>query len=106
MSWTEVPVGNDGFYWLWPGAYQIVLGDRIKMGENEAGWVIARSSIIRNGHMIATGLYDSGYEGPMIACLHIMHNLFKIKPDERIAQFICTKAESVKLYNGQYQGKG
>lgn len=102
---NEVSINNDGYYWLWPGAYEIKLGDQINMGANEAGLVIQRSTLNRNGVFITTGLYDSGYEGSMLACLHVTTSLFKVKPDTRVAQFIVMQAESLKQYDGQYAKK-
>jgi len=94
---TEV----DGYWHLWPGAYEIVLGN-ITIGPDEAGFVLPRSTLNRNGVYITTGLYDSGYNGAMGACLHVTTSLFKVKPGTRVAQFLLFKAEALHQYDGSY----
>lgn len=96
----------NGFYQLWPGCYQIRLGDEVTIGKDEAGFVIPRSSLVRNGNYITSGLYDSGYTGPMIACLHVTTSLLVLEPNVRVAQFLIMKAEALNQYNGQYQKTG
>lgn len=91
----------DGYWHLWPGSYEIVLGN-ITIGPDEAGFVLPRSTLNRNGVFITTGLYDSGYVGAMGACLHVTGSLFKVKPNTRVAQFILFKAEALHQYDGSY----
>ena len=91
-----------GKWCLIPGSYEIIMSGDIQMGPDEAGWVIPRSSLNRNGIFITTGLYDSGYKGPMAACMHVTCGDFEIEMDTRIAQFLLFKAESLHQYNGQY----
>lgn len=91
----------DGYWHLWPGAYEITLGN-ITIGPDEAGFVLPRSTLNRNGVYITTGLYDSEYSGPMGACLHVTTGLFKVKPGTRVAQFILFKAEMLFGYDGSY----
>ncbi len=100
------PSLEDGFYDLWPGQYQVQLGDEVSMGPDEVGIVIPRSSLVRNGNFITTGLYDSGYTGPMIACLHVTCTILKLELDARVAQFLVFKAEALNQYSGQYQKTG
>lgn len=102
---TVVPTDIDGYWHLWPGAYEIRLGDTISIGPEEAGLVIPRSTLNRNGVFITTGLYDSGYTGSMLACLHVTTDLFMVKKDTRLAQFLLFTAEALHQYDGQYQNK-
>lgn len=92
----------EGYYNLWDGVYSIVFQGFISMADDEAGFVIPRSTLVRNGVFITSGLYDSGYHGPMNACLHVHGGLFKVKPGTRLAQFLLFKAESLKRYDGNY----
>lgn len=101
----EVHPDSEGFYILSDGAYEIVLG-QIRIGGDEAGWVIPRSTLIRNGINITTGLYDSGYQGDICACMHVASGLFKLQKNTRLAQFILVKAQALYQYNGQYQNGG
>jgi len=100
---------NDGkkteAYVLDRGYYRVVLDHKITVGENEAGWTIPRSSLIRNGVIVHSALYDSGYEGSMVCGMSVNCNKAIIEKHSRIAQYICVDAESVFMYNGSYQNK-
>lgn len=87
---------------LEPGVYEVIALGEIKIGPNEAGWVIPRSTLTRNGNMITGGLYDSGYEGVMGIALHVNCGTLVIGCDTRFAQFILFDAEALKQYNGSY----
>lgn len=92
----------DGYFYLDNGAYQVTFKGLINIGEDEAGFVITRSTLIRNGLFLATGLYDSGYSGTMASCLHVNGGGASIKKGTRIGQFLLWKAESLHNYNGSY----
>lgn len=94
---------DDQQYWhLQPGSYEIVMENVITMGEREAGWVITRSTLNRNGCFITSGLYDSGYNGAMAGCLHVTCGPLKIKKGTRVGQFLLFNSETLHLYNGSY----
>lgn len=92
----------DGYFTLNPGDYEITFKGIVSMGPDEAGYVITRSTLNRNGLFITSGLYDSGYNGSMAACLHVSGGKALIKPGTRVGQFILWKAQSVSLYDGDY----
>lgn len=98
----EIEVDEEGYYNLKSGDYEISLKGIVKMGPDEAGYVITRSTLNRNGIFITSGLYDSGYEGSMAACLHVQGGMMRIKRDTRVAQFVVTKSQSVSSYDGDY----
>ena len=58
------PDENDDWH-LDVGTYEIIMEGEITIGPDEAGWVITRSTLNRNGLFITSGLYDSGYQGVM-----------------------------------------
>lgn len=89
---------------LHPGVYEFTAKGTVKVGPDEAGYVIVRSTLNRNGCFITSGLYDSGYEGPMAGALHVTQVTF-IGHDTRIGQFVLFKAEALTQYDGSY-GKG
>lgn len=100
---TEEIEPSDLNYWfLHPGTYEVVMQNIIRVGQDEAGWVITRSTLNRNGIFLTSGLYDSGYHGVMAGALHIHGGPLKIKKGTRVGQFLCFKAESLKLYDGSY----
>jgi len=52
----ELLPDSEGFYFLDPGHYEVVMENIINVGEGEAGWVITRSTLNRNGCFITSGL--------------------------------------------------
>jgi deoxycytidine triphosphate deaminase len=80
----------------------VIMENIINVAEGEAGFVITRSTLNRNGVFITSGLYDSGYNGVMAGVMHINCGLMKIKPGTRIGQYLCFKAESLHKYDGDY----
>lgn len=98
----EVPVDNDGYYNLNQGDYEVIMENVIDVGPNEAGWVITRSTLNRNGLFITSGLYDSGYNGVMAGVLHVGVGAARIKKGTRIGQYLNFKAEALSSYDGDY----
>ena len=108
-----VPTDADGFlisfvssvtssWHLKPGTYEIIMQGLISLGENEAGFIITRSTLNRNGLFITSGLYDSGYHGVMAGALHVIGGDAFIEKGTRVAQFLLWQAESLNQYDGSY----
>lgn len=98
----EIVADDDGYFLLVPGVYEVQFDNIVTVGEDEAGFVITRSTLNRNGLFITSGLYDSGYVGAMAGALHVSGGIAKIKTGTRIAQFLVWKAEALHAYNGSY----
>jgi len=98
----EVVPDADGYFNLYPGAYEVIMENLIDVGEGEAGWVITRSTLNRNGCFITSGLYDAGYRGVMAGVLHVTVDTARIKKGTRIGQYLSFDAETLHLYNGSY----
>ena len=101
----EVELFEDGYWYLYPGAYEVIMENEIEVGMGEAGFVITRSTLNRNGVHLTTGLYDTGYHGVMAGGMHVTCGRMKVKPGTRIGQYLCFKAEALSKYGGDY-GKG
>jgi len=99
---TEVHPDENGYYTLDPGSYEIIMENIISVGADEAGWVITRSTLNRNGVYITSGLYDSGYNGVMAGALHVTRGTALIKKGTRVGQFLLFKSQSLKKYDGDY----
>lgn len=99
---VEVLPDADGFYNLEPGQYEVVMENIIHVGEGEAGWVITRSTLNRNGCFLTSGLYDSGYHGVMAGMLHVSIGPARIKQGTRIGQYLSFDAEALHKYDGDY----
>ena len=96
------PTDTEGFWHLQQGTYEIIMEGLIQLGPDEAGFVITRSTLNRNGLFITSGLYDSGYNGVMAGALHVNCGEAYIKKHTRVAQFLLWKAESLNQYDGSY----
>jgi len=99
-TYEIVPI--DDWYFLSEGTYEVVMENIVTVGADEAGWVITRSTLNRNGVFITSGLYDSGYNGVMAGAMHVRGGSLRIKKGTRVAQFLLFKAEALTLYNGSY----
>lgn len=104
----EVQPDENGWFNLKPNTvYAFDTKHKVKMAEGEAGYIIARSTLTRNGLIAGSALYDAGYEGGVNGYVgNLSIHKAKIKKDTRIGQFIVQQAETVKLYDGDYQDKG
>ena len=98
----EIQPDRDGYFFLQPGHYEVVMENIIRVGEGEAGWVITRSTLNRNGLFLTSGLYDSGYHGVMAGVLHVTIGPARIKKGTRIGQYLSFDAESLSSYDGDY----
>lgn len=92
----------DGYYHLQPGHYEVIMENEITVGDGEAGFVITRSTLNRNGVFLTSGLYDTGYKGVMAGVMHVSIGIMKIKPGTRIGQYLNWKAEALSSYDGDY----
>lgn len=98
----EIQPDNTGYYNLPEGHYEVVMENMITVGENEAGWVITRSTLNRNGVFLTSGLYDTGYDGVMAGVMHVTCGPMRIARGTRIAQYLSFDAESLHSYDGSY----
>ena len=98
----ECKPNKDGWWDLHMRCYQVVFEGNITVGEDEAGFVITRSTLNRTGLMVRSGLYDSGYSGVMAGFLDNMFGTAKIRRGARLGQFLLFKAESLLQYDGDY----
>ena len=100
---TELQPDEEGFFYLEPNKmYEYVSSNGIKVGPDEAGWVIGRSSLMRNSVQILSCLYDSGYHGSIMGTIMVYNGPAKIQKGTRIGQYLSFKAESLKAYDGSY----
>ena len=75
----EVELFEDGYWYLYPGTYEVIMENEIEVGMGEAGFVITRSTLNRNGVHLTTGLYDTGYHGVMAGVMHVTCDLYFVK---------------------------
>jgi deoxycytidine triphosphate deaminase len=95
-------LNRHGIFNLPEGHYEVIMENKIKVGAGEAGFVITRSTLNRNGVFLTSGLYDTGYDGVMAAVMHVTCGPMKIAPGTRIGQYLSFEAESLHDYDGSY----
>lgn len=100
-GWGDVPDGMVGFV-LTEGAYDIEFNEFVKIPKGVAAMLLLRSSFVRAGHHMFSGLYDQGFENYAGSVLHICGEAF-VEKNMRVAQIVFLPSEgSGKLYEGGY----
>lgn len=103
----EVQPDETGWFNLKPNTtYAFDTTHEVEMAAGEAGYIISRSTLTRNGLLATSALYDAGYKGGVNGQL-ANNSIYKakIKKGTRIGQFVVVAADTVKLYDGAYQAK-
>ncbi len=101
----ELDPDADGVYTLDPGGYVVGYGDRIRVPEDHVGFLLPRSSLLRNSCTLDTAVWDAGYEGRGEGLLAVFHPI-EIEHGARIGQFVLAAAAHDGSYDGSYQGEG
>lgn len=99
---VEIEPNEYGYWTLEPGHYEIIMENEVDVAEGEAGFVITRSTLNRNGVFLTSGLYDSGYRGVMAGVMHVSCGMFTIQRGTRVGQYLSFTAESLHKYDGDY----
>jgi dUTP pyrophosphatase len=95
---------EDGVFRLDPGAYAATYAERVAVPEDHVGFVLPRSSLMRNGTTVDTAVWDAGYEGRGEGLLQVHHPI-RIERGARFAQFVLAEAGHEETYEGSYQGE-
>jgi deoxycytidine triphosphate deaminase len=98
----EIKPDVQGYYNLPEGHYEVIMENKIVVGDGEAGWVITRSTLNRNGVFLTSGLYDTGYDGVMAGVMHVTCGPMRIAQGTRIGQYLSFNAEALHKYDGDY----
>lgn len=99
---------NDDYGWwsLDPGAYKVVMNERVKIPEDIFGIAFPRSSLLRMGASTENAFWDAGYEGGGEFMLNVRNpEGVKIKENARINQIAFVQIEETEGYNGMYGGE-
>jgi deoxycytidine triphosphate deaminase len=97
----SVPV-VDGAYRLDPGTYVVRYGEPVRIPSERVGFVLPRSTLLRNSCTLDTAVWDAGYEGVGEGRLDVGHAI-EIEPGARIAQLVLADADHDGTYEGTYQ---
>lgn len=93
-----------GTYYLEQGSYVVRYGETISIPEGHVGYVLPRSSLMRNSAMLHTAVWDAGYTGRGEGLLEVNHDL-ELERGARIAQLVLARADHEDTYDGSYQGE-
>ena len=102
---TKTIDGCEG-YLLHPGAYDITFHEGCKIASNRVGLIRQRSSLLRNGAIIASSVFDPGFETDNMGTIMIVTATIFIEQDARVGQMYFHECDGVAeehLYNGQWQ---
>lgn len=107
-EYTEVtPYMNDDnklIYLLEPGAYSLTFEQGVKLDTHHTAFIRHRSSILRCGGIITSGVYDPGFEVDEMGAVLIASKQLAIERGARVAQIVIMENYSADAYNGQWQG--
>jgi deoxycytidine triphosphate deaminase len=102
---TKTIDGVEGWL-LHPGAYDITFHEGCKIAANRVGMIRQRSSLLRNGAIIASSVFDPGFETENMGTIMIVTATIFIEQDARVGQMYFHKCDGVaegNIYNGQWQ---
>lgn len=92
-----------GWWKLEPGAYKVVMNEKVDIPENLVGVAHPRSSLLRMGCTIGNALWEPGYTGPGEFVL-IVENPegVEIKENARVNQLTFEEIDETEGYEGIY----
>lgn len=94
--------GRDGWV-LEPGTYDVTMNEGCDIAANRTAMVRQRSSLLRNGAIIASSIFDPGFRTDNIGTVMIVTNRIFIEKDARVAQMYFHENNEGELYDGQFQ---
>jgi len=106
-SYNEVPsseLEGKTRFTLEPGTYSLTFEQGVKLPSNKTAFIRHRSSILRCGGIITSGVYDSGFEVDEMGGVLIATQPITIEKGARVAQIIVFENYEAELYDGQWMG--
>ena len=94
------------YYLLAPGTYSLTFDQGIKLPSFKTAFIRHRSSVLRCGATITSGVYDPGFEVDEMGAVLIATQPITLEVGARVAQIIIFDNFDAELYNGQFQKSG
>ena len=91
-------------YRLAPGTYSLTFEQGCKLTTNTTAFIRHRSSVLRCGAIITSGVYDPGFEVEEMGGVMIATKDISIERGARVAQIVMFENYTAEAYNGQWQG--
>lgn len=91
---------------LEPGVYDFVMNEGCKIPDNRVAFIKQRSSLMRNGTIMQSSVFDPGFETEFIGSYCVVNLPIFIEKNARVSQIYFHECESLDkedLYNGQFQ---
>lgn len=88
-----------------PGVYSLTFNEGVNLDENHCAFIIHRSSILRVGSMITSGVFDPGFKCNNIGATLFVFNSIKIEKNARVAQIVVHENYVSQKYDGNYQAE-
>jgi len=90
-------------YVLTPGTYDVTCNEGCNISPDRTAMVRQRSSLLRNGAIIASSIFDPGFVTDNIGTVMIVTKTITIEQDARIAQMYFHTNNEGEIYDGQFQ---
>ena len=88
---------------LTPGIYSITFEQGCKLDDKTTAFIRQRSSILRMGGTVTSGVYDPGFEVDQMGGVMTLTKTVVLEKGARLAQIIMFENNSAELYDGQWQ---
>jgi dUTP pyrophosphatase len=96
---------NELYWCLEPGTYRIRFAQGCKVPVDKMLLIRQRSSLLRNGAILHSSVFDAGFETDAIGTVILITRPIEIEYGARVAQIYAHNSNKVaNLYNGQFQG--
>ncbi len=106
-DYDQVPPILNGYgqyvYHLEPGVYSLTFEQGCKLDDTHTAFVRHRSSVLRCGGIITSGVYDPGFEVEEMGAILFASEKIFIEKGARVAQIVMIENNPAQLYNGQWQ---
>ncbi|MFB6146874.1 MAG: deoxyuridine 5'-triphosphate nucleotidohydrolase [Halobacteriaceae archaeon] len=96
--------GDVPTYHLDPGGYVVRYGEVVQVPDGHVGFLLPRSSLLRNACTVNTAVWDAGYEGRGEGLLQVHHPI-DLEAGARVAQIVFATGAHTDTYDGSYQGE-
>lgn len=93
---------NKYMFKLNPGVYSLTFDQGCKLPNNVTAFIRHRSSVLRCGAEITSGVYDPGFEVDEMGGVMFAHRELVIEKGARVAQIIMMENTPADLYDGQW----
>lgn len=100
---TQSPTGKLLFK-LDPGTYSLTFEQGCKLDNNHTAFIRHRSSVLRCGAIITSGVYDPAFEVDEMGGVMVATKPITIEKGARVAQIVVFENYTSQAYNGQFQG--